>query len=533
MNMASFMKMFKNRKGSNKENLPNINRGNMERSSTTSNDFETKRNAAGVYAGESRHSKEIHIPNPYSVVTAPKKTKGPRSCPGAPMDDRSFRSNSYRGKPLNDRYSSMNSSLRYENIGRMRNDMLRHETINEYSSESANSSRDSPPDVQSRKEKMASESQRYYTSTLNDSTDDDDGANLRILQLEAKLKRARELIRCTRRDMSERIEELQDEIERKRQDYDTLKWHYKQARKAFEDERKINARQTKKLHQALEEVSRLKAMLTEHSNDSSFLIPYCGGLPPMCYGSGAGEALCSLTETQSDCVNDRLCSINEIHEDNVSERLSSQTEHTTTRESTAESPLNNEHQEDMQDEVRVFRTAECDTPPPERPRATGSPIVSLSSHVPTTDYTISNDFIPQRLHRSLSDTDIRALLLQEAGKGELRKDKTLMQGLSHPRSRAIRRDFDYYVRGYNEKMNEDNPVSSSDDETYRILERQLKKKGGVVRFHPPRATVQPRHYKRFGKMERCALAEFDYLQDISTDVSALQSSPEAHHNVAI
>lgn len=522
------MKMFKNKKGSNKENLPNMNRNTLERSSTASSDFVTSRNDAGVYTGESRRSREIHIPNPYSVVTAPKKTKGPRSCPGAPMGDRSFRSNSYRGKPLNDRYSSMNGSKRYENVGRRRNDIYHRETIIEYSSESANSSRESPPDVQSRKE-MSSESQRYYSNTLNDSTDDDDGANMKILQLEAKLKRAKELIRCTRRDMSERIEQLQDEIERKSQDYDTLKWYYKQARKAIEDERKINARQTKKLHQALEEVSRLKAMLTEHSNESSFLIPYCGALPPMCYDSGAGEALCSLVEAHSDSVNDRLCSMNENHEDNISERLSSQTEHTTTRESTAEPHLNNEHQDEMQDEVRVFRTAECDTPPPERPRATGSPIEALSSYVPITDFTVSNDFVPQR---SLSDTDIRALILQEIEKRETRK-KMSVEGEYHPRLCSIRRDFDYYVRGYNEKMHEDDSMSSSDDETYRILEKQLKKKGEVVRFQPPRVTVQPKHYKRFGKMERCALAEFDYLQDISTDVSALQSSPEAHHSVAI
>ncbi|VDK66974.1 unnamed protein product, partial [Cylicostephanus goldi] len=169
-------------------------------------------------------------------------------------------SGSQRGKPFNDRYSTMNSSLRYENARR--------------------------------------QNHRYYSSALTDSTDDDDGANMQILQLEAKLKRAKELIRSTRRDMTERIEELQDEIDRKSRDYDTLKWHYKQARKAIEDERKINARQSKKLQQALEEVSRLKAMLTEHSDDNSFLIPYCGGLPPMGYDSGAGEALCSLAEAQ-------------------------------------------------------------------------------------------------------------------------------------------------------------------------------------------------------------------------------------------
>lgn len=130
-----------------------MNRNTTERSSSSTNpDFVPKRNDGSIYAGESRRSREIHIPNPYSVVTAPKKARGPRSCPGAPIDDRSFRNNSYRGKPLNDRYSSINTSLRYENIGRVRNDIHRHESIIEYSSESANSSHDSPPDVQHRKE---------------------------------------------------------------------------------------------------------------------------------------------------------------------------------------------------------------------------------------------------------------------------------------------------------------------------------------------------------------------------------------------
>ncbi|VDM58752.1 unnamed protein product [Angiostrongylus costaricensis] len=209
-------------------------------------------------------------------------------------------------------------------------------------------------------------------------------------------------------------------------------------------------------------------MLTEHSNDSSFLIPYCGGLPPMCYDSGAGEALCSLTE------------------DNISEGLSSQTEHTTTRESTAEQPLNNEHQDDMQDEVGFFLRS------------------GFSTHL---------DFVS-----SISSLHVFSLV---AFPIDLK-----------PHTRVVTTII-CLPRGYNEKMDEDGSVSSSDDETYRILERQLKKKGEVVRFQPPRVTVHPRHYKRFGKMERCALAEFDYLQDISTDVSALQSSPEGHHNVAI
>lgn len=46
--------------------------------------------------------------------------------------------------------------------------------------------------------------------------------------------------------------------------------------------------------------------------------------------------------------------------------------------------------------VRVFRTAECDTPPPERPRAAGSPVEALSSYVPLPDFTINNELVPQR-----------------------------------------------------------------------------------------------------------------------------------------
>lgn len=71
----------------------------------------------------------------------------------------------------------------------------------------------------------------------------------------------------------------------------------------------------------------------------------------MGYDSGAGEALCSLAEAQVDGVDDRLCSLGDVHGDNISEGLSSQTEHTTTRESTAEPAHKLDNQDDMQDEV--------------------------------------------------------------------------------------------------------------------------------------------------------------------------------------
>lgn len=38
--------------------------------------------------------------------------------------------------------------------------------------------------------------------------------------------------------------------------------------------------------------------------------------------------------------------------------------------------------------------------------------------------------------------------------------------------------------------------SSSEDDNYRMMERQLRKKGEVVKFQPPRTQVQPKHYQK-------------------------------------
>jgi hypothetical protein len=47
-----------------------------------------------------------------------------------------------------------------------------------------------------------------------------------------------------------------------------------------------------------------------------------------------------------------------------------------------------------------------------------------------------------------------------------------------------------------------------------------------VRYSPPRASILGRAvYKRFGDRERKAIASFDFLKDMPTDLSGISSSP--------
>uniref|UniRef100_A0A1I7XP22 Uncharacterized protein n=1 Tax=Heterorhabditis bacteriophora TaxID=37862 RepID=A0A1I7XP22_HETBA len=66
--------MFKNKKGGNKENLPHMSRSSLERSSSRSGDGGCEKK--DVYGNNLQRTQEIHIKNPYSIVTAPKRTKG-------------------------------------------------------------------------------------------------------------------------------------------------------------------------------------------------------------------------------------------------------------------------------------------------------------------------------------------------------------------------------------------------------------------------------------------------------------------------
>uniref|UniRef100_A0AC35TSB5 BZIP domain-containing protein n=1 Tax=Rhabditophanes sp. KR3021 TaxID=114890 RepID=A0AC35TSB5_9BILA len=69
--------------------------------------------------------------------------------------------------------------------------------------------------------------------------------------------------------------------------------------------------------------------------------------------------------------------------------------------------------------------------------------------------------------------------------------------------------------------------SSENEDTVRIVDKQLKKKGDRVRYDPPRRTVNDSTYRRYGKAENKATSELDFLNDMSTEHSSFSSSPNS------
>lgn len=73
--------------------------------------------------------------------------------------------------------------------------------------------------------------------------------------------------------------------------------------------------------------------------------------------------------------------------------------------------------------------------------------------------------------------------------------------------------------------------SSADDKTtMELAAKQLRwHRDHLVQYKPPRTNIaafSARPFRRFGLKEIQAIAEFDYLQDVSTDVSNFASSPD-------
>uniref|UniRef100_A0A183F1N4 RHDF1 protein n=1 Tax=Gongylonema pulchrum TaxID=637853 RepID=A0A183F1N4_9BILA len=54
----------------------------------------------------------------------------------------------------------------------------------------------------------------------------------------------------------------------------------------------------------------------------------------------------------------------------------------------------------------------------------------------------------------------------------------------------------------------------------------LRRRGDNVRFIPPRRVVRQATFRHFGRREQSALAEFDYLQELSTDASGIVTSSD-------
>ncbi|CAD6184371.1 unnamed protein product [Caenorhabditis auriculariae] len=419
---------------------------------------------------------DIHIINPYSVVTQPKTTKGPRSCPGAPMEsDYNFNRKNFDGG------SQANYSSRYENVmgPRKRGSFSTMER-------SENRSDRSPTDFGNRQYKNIISTSQAYDHYDNYESDDDEihEARARIQHLESKMQRMQRRWFEERAVMSQQLEHAQDECFRLKKMYDRVQRSHGHLKVQMEKEKMINSNIMKMLQEANQRIEILESG-NESGNTSSLLCPY--GQTLLGETKGAGEALALQEDPQpSAFFPDTACLISQ-GTTAIKDDL------------------------DSQDEVRIFRTVESGISSPltmETARRTDSPLDLASFNI---DVVLTHKVTPTRSH---SDSDIFNSVLRDNSEATSVEEEPVIQKLWKPS--AV------------EQIVEEE--SSSEDEVVSLIERQLRKRGDLVKFNPPRQAIHPRHFRRFGKMERTALAEFEYLEDISTDVSGMLSSPEVNQH---
>ncbi|KAI6182482.1 hypothetical protein M3Y97_00384800 [Aphelenchoides bicaudatus] len=124
----------------------------------------------------------------------------------------------------------------------------------------------------------------------------------------------------------------------------------------------------------------------------------------------------------------------------------------------------------------------------------------------------------QPIKRSFSDTDLRELRLAINESVQEEREAEHKNGRNR-----LRRGTTRYV-----KANNSSSYSSDDERIQDAIEiqtKQLKPRGEVVHFRPSRRSILNKGrnvYRRFGPNERKAVAEFDYLNDLSTNSSGLE-----------
>ncbi|KAF1769962.1 hypothetical protein GCK72_001779 [Caenorhabditis remanei] len=475
--MGSLIKMFKpSKKHNNKENVPAV--------SFATGSLKNKKSALNesVYVGEAPKI-DLRLKSPYQVITAPKTTRGPMSCPGAPLEDRSFRSSSRKVKDdsfLN-RHSEIVDDQAYRNM------MARHQYDMSMSQQD-----DSDEEKEHLKEKLR---QKKSEVTI----------------LKSKIEKMKTKWREDKTVMTDTIDDLSNENYQIRKIHDRLRVKYTELKKNIEVEKKMKCDVLKMLQEAnarIEQLEKSRSVHDDSLNNSSLLIPsYSIGDATMEMSSeGAGEALCFPD-----------------HQNNQNTQMTSMfmmssmfgTSSGVSTSSSHQNPKSLEDDLDAQDEVKVFRNSVESIEEDEE----------MSEDEETEELELSSPFEKiETTRRAHSDSD----LMGAPDTVSLAMEPAPTPQPTQPQASAYEQRQKYSNPNSWLKRNSVNPddSDSSEEERMSIINRQLKKKGGLVKYNPPRTKIHDKYYKRFGKNERTALAEFEYLQDMSTDVSGMQSSPE-------
>ncbi|EJW81125.1 hypothetical protein WUBG_07965 [Wuchereria bancrofti] len=253
--------------------------------------------------------------------------------------------------------------------------------------------------------------------------------------------------------------------------------------RGIDQERRKNSNLRKQLHESDIIIISLQNQLKnnqyrEVERMGSVSCPSCGSTIV-----GAGEALCALTHSNANLYDDSFTS-------NIS---------------------------DAPDEVKSFRNKRCSTPTAAPSPRISSPSMKGANILPEQITAGEKSCVKSPhspLRRSYSDSELPSMVSTTEVESGLQE--CLLQVTHLP------------TRGELLSESLDGTSFSSDEETTTIelIEKQLRHRGDNVRFVPPRRAVRQATFRRFGRKEISALAEFDYLQNLSTDASGIATSSD-------
>ncbi|KAK0429440.1 hypothetical protein QR680_011382 [Steinernema hermaphroditum] len=481
-------------------------------------------------------------PAPYSIVTEPKTTKATRSCPGG-TNDYSYQppisrhyppSEAPMPPPRNFNQSKLNETQqserehRYANIS-MHSNYRSHRSHRGYgprgTSEYESGSNDPSPTIayyprndrrSERRQRVmidANTSNSEYDSEAEDPYTSLKYANKCLEKENARLRRKRHESKEHMFAQVQLNEQMQDKINRLHSQCAELKEKLRRQHDDFQKKLRLVEEENNLLRGRLEMVNRQR----HHAMPPMAPIPGMTTVESRSTITGAGEALCSRSTSNTDLMN--MESDARIHSS-----------------SSATPPIRDDDYDE--DETKNFRQSD-DEDVVERPRSEQSPVNSdcddfngneLGHHgscvlTDEDDAHNANTVIVQPvvaamrtpavgrspLRRSYSETDIKtkrnSAIVQE----------TIVEQKEEP---IYISSVDPIMAGYSSSF-------SSDEDKARaaLLWQQLSHKGSVVRNPRRRKAISQRNFRCFGPNERAAISSFDYLQDLSTDISCLEATP--------
>ncbi|MFH4977219.1 hypothetical protein AB6A40_003928 [Gnathostoma spinigerum] len=492
---SSFMKVFKHKKHKNDSSEEKTNDSNYAMSTGRLPTFRSDKK--GIYIGGTSWSQPTA---PYAFISASGKCKATRSCPAGIICP-----------PLNAATSFVyRSSRRYNSKQQDSEFLLReHDTGSTPTDTAMKTSGYESCDASI---PSTTDSNRNEFGLLTDS--DNDNIFLRqVQQYEYELKKVRRWYHDERLRHEEQLcaaQEVNDEL---RKSLKKNKRALLMTQRSLDLERKNNQILRKRLSEAEHIINELrKSVRLARRREEVLKCERCSRNSIM-HREGAGEALCSLSESNGYLVGS-------ANKENFPQIERSSTP----------------------DEVRNFRAEK------------GEILQEAETNVYDIVYCVERSWQPggseahqecqkirendsrgskQSLRRAYSDGDL-------AVSSRLNNSEKNSSSVSPEDVKAneeattiyeTRKDGEKLADLDDESEGYTNASSDSEDtKTRHFVCRQLKRRGDVIKFRPPRPTFRESTFRQYGRQERIALAEFEYLLDFSTDVSS--SSPEWYERTA-